>query len=359
MSTTQGTMPFPVDTPVCQLAFPTTSSSIPFVRWYDAAGQGGGTQANVPPCGASYSSTSLLSGINSPAYNRAENYSSRARGWLRPTITGAYTFYISSDDFGSFALGTANGNFASTLPPQIVNAAYSGAPGTGGAQFTITLTAGAAYPWEVLHSEGGGGDYWRVDWSGPVGARQIVPASVIFNDNPNAKVKRTLTKRTTGATVVYFDAQGAVVVPTAAEPIVDCVANVDYLCPPVTSSTYVGPVGYYNGFALSATTLDNFIVRYDNVTNTTQMSVVAGTETIDLYTTRTRAGATLNNTSQTSLVLTAGAWTTVGNNVVSDGDLRTFTFTPTAQADGRAYIFEMSQWTTPATKVMMALRKWI
>lgn len=359
MSTTQGLMPFPIDTSVCQLAFPTATTSVPFVRWYDAAGQGGGTQANVPPCSASFSSSTPLNGINSPSYDRAENYSSRARGWLRPTITGAYTFYISSDDFASFALGTANGNFAATLPPQILNAAYSGAPGTGGAQFTINLVAGQAYPWEVLHSEGGGGDYWRVDWSGPVGARQIVPAAVIFNDNPNAKVKRTLTKRTTGSTVTYFDSTGAIVIPTAAEPIVDCMANVDYICPPVTSSTYVGAVGYYNGNALSQTTLDNFMVRYDNITNTVQMSVVAGTETIHLQTERTRAAATINNTTQNSLVLNAGVWTTVGNNVLTNGDIRDFAFTPVGAADGRAYKFEMSQWTTPAVKVMMALRKWL
>jgi GLEYA domain len=357
MSTVQGNMPFPVETPVCQLAFPTSTTSVPFVRFYDAPGQGGGTLANVPPCSSVYSSFAALNGINHPQYDRADNYSSRARGWLRPTISGLYTFYITSDDFASFALGVANGNFAATLPPQISNAAYSGPPGVGGASFTINLTAGQAYPWEVLHSEGGGGDYWRVDWSGPVGARQIVPASVIFNDNPNAKIKRTLTKRVTGTTIQYFDTTGAWVIPSSAEPIVDCAANIDYVCPPQTSATYIGPVGYYNGFAISAVRLDNFSVRYDNITNSIQVTSVSGAETISYFTTRARLAATLNNASATSVALPAGTWVSLGNNLLTDGDLREIVFTPTAAADGRAYKIEVSQWTTPVVKVVISLQR--
>jgi hypothetical protein len=214
------------DNLVCQLAYPVSK---PLIRYY--AGAGGGTLGNIPADTAPYAAAQLLvNGLVAPIpVNRADNYSARSRGYIRPTVTGTYTIWISSDDAGFFSLGAANASTCG-LPVSISNAGYSGAQGATGASYTVALTAGVAYPYEMGYSEGGGGDYIQIDWSVGGSARAVVPAAVIFAENPNSLTKRQLTRTTIGGVDTYVAFDGSVVVPTAEQPLVDCVTDYNYNC---------------------------------------------------------------------------------------------------------------------------------
>ena len=201
---------------------------VPQIWYYD--GFGGGVIANVPP--ATQTPTAIESattGIRAPIANfnnRADNYSARIQGFIKPTISGAYTFYCSSDDASRFSLGSAGGTIASAAPI-ITNAGYTGGPGvSGNNSAVINLVAGQLYPFEAIYSEGGGGDYIQVDWSGPVGGRQVVPSSVLSASGSSFSVRKVYRTTRTDAngiqTFTYRLVDGTVVTPTLAEPIVDC-----------------------------------------------------------------------------------------------------------------------------------------
>ena len=200
--------------------------ALPVASYYD--GQGGGSIGNVPAAGTPTTATETatnglqLSVVNFG--NRADNYSARLRGFIRPTISGNYTFYITSDDAGQFSIGAAGAANGATTP-LITNNGYSGPPGSGGAtSVQVALLAGQFYPFEMIFSEGGGGDYVQVDWSGPVGARQVVPASVLSSTNQAGirAVYRTTTVTAGVSTITYALLDGTPVLPTLANPIVDC-----------------------------------------------------------------------------------------------------------------------------------------
>jgi GLEYA domain len=214
------------ETLVCQLAYPVAK---PLIRYYD--GLGGGTLASIPADTTPYTAAQLLvNGLVAPIpVNRANNYSARSRGYIRPTVTGLYTIWISSDDAGFFSLGAANGSTCG-LPVSISNAGYSGAQGSTGASFTVNLTANVAYPYEMGYSEGGGGDYIQIDWSVGGSPRAVIPAAVIFAENPNSLTKRQLTKTTVGGVDTFTTFDGTVVVPTTQQPLVDCSTNYDFNC---------------------------------------------------------------------------------------------------------------------------------
>ncbi len=101
--------------------------------------------------------------------NIAENYGSRARGYLTPSLSGYYLFNLTSDDQGELYLST-DANPAN----KALIASVSG--WTGFNEYTkfptqtsveIYLIAGQNYYVEVLHKEGGGGDHFLVSWETP------------------------------------------------------------------------------------------------------------------------------------------------------------------------------------------------
>lgn len=117
--------------------------------------------ANVFNSGVLYSGNDLN---NNPAFGAlGDNYGCSLSGWITPTVSGDYTFFLASDDqselwFGAdpasatliaFEQGCCHGF---TEPP----ADYTSAP--------QTLTQGVSYFIRALHAEGGGGDYVKVAW---------------------------------------------------------------------------------------------------------------------------------------------------------------------------------------------------
>jgi GLEYA domain len=223
---------------VCQLAYPISN---PVIRYYDGAG--GGTLTTIATATSPFTGATLLVNglVTTTTGNRADNYSARSRGYIRPTVSGLYTIWISSDDAGFFSLGAANGS-TSGLAVNISNAGYSGGQGASGSSYTITLVAGQAYPYEMGFSEAGGGDYIQIDWSVGGSARAVVPAAVIFAENPNSLAKRQLTKLTVGGIISYTDLNGAIVVPTNEQPIVDCATDYTFSALSIGTATPATPL---------------------------------------------------------------------------------------------------------------------
>jgi len=96
-----------------------------------------------------------------------DNYGDSLSGWITPTVTGDYTFFITSDDASQLWLST---------DATVANAAQiaeetgcchgfleptNAPPQTSSPQH---LVAGTPYFIRALHTEGGGGDYVKVAW---------------------------------------------------------------------------------------------------------------------------------------------------------------------------------------------------
>ncbi len=117
-----------------------------------------------------------------------EQYGAIISGWLTPTESGAYTFFLRSDDASELWLSTDDKEanlvkiaeqtgccnaFTEPDPANPGSPAYTSAP--------INLTANKKYFVKLLYKEGGGGDYGQVAWrkagdTTPAASLQPIPA---------------------------------------------------------------------------------------------------------------------------------------------------------------------------------------
>ena len=97
----------------------------------------------------------------------ADSYGSRWTGWLKPDVTGDYTFYIAVDDSAELWLSTDDQPSNKVLIKGLTYPVLSRDWDAGGASVTVSLTAGQNYYIEVLHKEGGGSDYCGIAWQKP------------------------------------------------------------------------------------------------------------------------------------------------------------------------------------------------
>jgi aryl-phospho-beta-D-glucosidase BglC (GH1 family) len=113
--------------------------------------------------------------------NTADNYGSRVRGYIHPPISGAYTFWIASDDAGDLLLST-NDN-----PANATRIAFVG-EWTDSRQWTkfasqrsapINLVGGQKYYIEAIQKEATGGDNLAVSWQGPGMAQAVIPGNFL------------------------------------------------------------------------------------------------------------------------------------------------------------------------------------
>lgn len=117
---------------------------------------------------AAYQSDSPSSAQFIPTFNFTDtndNYGSRMRAFLTVPTTGNYRFRLNGDD--QTILYTANdGNpaNATALLTAQVNTVTSG---------VVALTAGQEIFIQILHKEGGGGDYANLRWETPTGGADV------------------------------------------------------------------------------------------------------------------------------------------------------------------------------------------
>jgi hypothetical protein len=103
----------------------------------------------------------------------ADRFGARISGWITPTETAQYRFFIRSDDASRFYLSTSanasgasliaseNGCCQAFLEPAAIN------PGNNDSQQTsepVSLQAGTSYYFAMVYKEGGGGDWAQVAW---------------------------------------------------------------------------------------------------------------------------------------------------------------------------------------------------
>ncbi len=129
--------------------------------WLNISGTG---IADIP-VGAAPTSTGALTSFESPT-NFADNYGQRVEGYLHPSTSGSYTFWIAGDDSVELWLSTTD------QPGNLVRIAHHNGwtnprewnkyPTQKSAP--INLTAGQRYYIRALMKEGSGGDNLAVSW---------------------------------------------------------------------------------------------------------------------------------------------------------------------------------------------------
>lgn len=103
---------------------------------------------------------------NNPAFGSfGDNYGDSLSGWITPTVSGDYTFFIASDDASELHLSTdANPLNAQIIAVESVCCHGFQEPPAETTSSAISLQAGTSYFIQALHTEGGGGDYVKVAW---------------------------------------------------------------------------------------------------------------------------------------------------------------------------------------------------
>ncbi|WP_179215629.1 fibronectin type III domain-containing protein [Paenibacillus sp. MY03] len=127
----------------------------------------GPTVASIP-LSTTPSGISTLTSFQAPS-NWGDNYGTRIRGYIVPTVTGTYQFSVAGDNNSVLYLSTDNTPGNKVQIGEVVDwvneLSFTQNPGQQSG--SITLTAGQRYYVEVLHKEEGGGDHLAVGWKTP------------------------------------------------------------------------------------------------------------------------------------------------------------------------------------------------
>ncbi|WP_367871943.1 PA14 domain-containing protein [Luteolibacter sp. Populi] len=149
--------------------------------------------ADAPAAGNSNTDGVLLSFKS--AVDATDNFSERISGFIVPPATGAYSFWIASDDDGELLLSTDETPANLAKIASVTGFVNPEAWDTQPAQKSVlkNLVAGKRYYVEARHRDGIGGDYLAVAWEGPGITRQIVANEYL--EHPAVPADRTLLRR--------------------------------------------------------------------------------------------------------------------------------------------------------------------
>ncbi|MCP9768752.1 hypothetical protein EGI22_12570, partial [Lacihabitans sp. LS3-19] len=144
----------------------------------------------------------------------ADNYGTRVRYYLTPTVSGVYQFVIYGDDETQLFYSGSSASSPLTTIASIPDWTNVGELTKYPSQQTanITLVAGQQYYFELLQKEGSGGDHYGILWKLPssgtytnIPTANISPSLVSWS-GPNGFTSNSLTNTISGATT----AQGGV-----------------------------------------------------------------------------------------------------------------------------------------------------
>lgn len=127
-----------------------------------------GNSVSLIPTSTAPNNTANLTSLEIPIDN-ADNYGTRIRGYIIPSTSGSYTFYVSGDDDVQLWLSTNSDPLNKAKIAEIIGWTNTREWNKYPSQTSTarTLTAGTQYYFEVLHKEGNGGDNLAVGWTGP------------------------------------------------------------------------------------------------------------------------------------------------------------------------------------------------
>ncbi len=168
----------------------------------------GGTVASLTSNAAypnSPTGSGSLTSFEGPT-NTADNYGSRVRGYVHPPITGAYTFWIASDDASDLLLSTndspANATRIAFVSEWTDSRQWTKFPSQRSA--SINLVGGQRYYIEAIQKEATGGDNLAVSWQGPGMAQAVIPGNFLspFVPGPAGSFALSVTKAGNGTGTV-------------------------------------------------------------------------------------------------------------------------------------------------------------
>jgi hypothetical protein len=114
----------------------------------------------------------------------ANDYGTRIHGFLAPSETGSYTFWIASDDYSELWLSSDTNPANQIKIAEVIGHTKSRQWGkySGQQSSPVMLTAGQAYYIKALHKEGSGGDNIAVAWQmdGSCKEREVISGSYLF-----------------------------------------------------------------------------------------------------------------------------------------------------------------------------------
>ena len=200
------------------------------------SGIGGNAVSNIPVT-TTPTSITTLNILESPS-NSADNYGERLRGFICAPYTGAYTFWIASDDDSELWLSNSNSPTGKTRIAYLNGAVGSRNWDDNASQKSgiINLTAGQQYYIEVLHKEGGGDDYLAVGWQLPTGVfeRPIPGERLLQNQVVNVNPTVSITAPANNATFI-------------------ATSNITFTASATDSDGSISKVEFYNGTTLIGT----------------------------------------------------------------------------------------------------------
>ncbi|MCB0771493.1 MAG: PQQ-dependent sugar dehydrogenase [Flavobacteriales bacterium] len=157
------------------------SGSVLREYWSDLSGFTINDLLNSPDYPDAPTGTSFMTSMSTPN-DFGNNYGQRIRGYIIAPSTGGYTFGVTSDDHSAVYVSL-------NADPQYKQLVCSVSGYTGYSQLdkypsqvspTIQLQAGRYYYVEMLHKEGGGGDFAAMWWKTPTnGTFNLVPGSAL------------------------------------------------------------------------------------------------------------------------------------------------------------------------------------
>jgi len=137
------------------------------------------------------SGSEQLTSLEGPT-NWADNYGTRIHGYIHPTTSGSYTFWVAGDDSTELYLSTNDNPVNATRIAYVNGWTNSREWGKYSTQqsVSVNLTAGQKYYVKVLHKEGSGGDNVAVAWQGPGITQQVIGGSYLSPYVPGTIVVR-------------------------------------------------------------------------------------------------------------------------------------------------------------------------
>ncbi len=117
-----------------------------------------------------------------------DKYGTRMRGYLHPTVTGQYRFWIASDDNGELWLSSDDDPINAVLIASVPGWTYPQEWDKYGTQQSvlITLQAGEKYYIEALQKDNFGGDNLAVAWLPPAGTQEVIDGAFLSPFDPSS-----------------------------------------------------------------------------------------------------------------------------------------------------------------------------
>jgi aryl-phospho-beta-D-glucosidase BglC (GH1 family) len=252
------------------------------------------------------------------APNIGDQYGARVRGYLHPLVSGAYTFWLASDDAGDLLLST-NDNPANATRIAYVDSWTDPRQWTKLASqrsASINLVAGQKYYVEILHKEATGGDHFAVSWQGPGITQSVIGGNFLspFVPSGNSNFTLSVTKSGAGGGTVTSSPGGINCGSSCSAPYASGV-SVTLTAAAASGSTFAGWSGACTGTStctVSMTAARAVTATFNSSTTTFALSVTksgSGAGTVSSSPSGVSCGSTCsaNFASGTSVTLTAAA----------------------------------------------------